>query len=50
MRERTIPLPRGGDSLCPCKGKQKGFGNFLFSKFFGNSIDEIVVGRGSNRI
>ena len=26
------------------------FGNFLFSKFFGNSIDEIVVGRGSNRI
>ena len=22
------------------------FGNFLFSKFFGNSIDEIAVGRG----
>ena len=28
----------------------KGFGNFLFSKFLGNSIDEIAVGRGSNRI
>ena len=26
------------------------FGNFLFSKFFGNSIDEIAVSRGSNRI
>ena len=24
----------------------KGFGNFLFSKFFGNSIDEITDGRG----
>ena len=23
-----------------------GFGNFLFSKFFGNSIDEITDGRG----
>ena len=28
----------------------KGFGNFLFSKFLGNSIDEIVACRGSNRI
>ena len=27
-----------------------GFGNFLFSKFLGNSIDEIAVGRGSNRV
>ena len=26
------------------------FGNFLFSKFLGNSIDEIVACRGSNRI
>ena len=24
----------------------KGFGNFLFSKFFGSSIDEITDGRG----
>ena len=28
----------------------KGFGNFLFSKFFGNSIDEIAACRGSNRV
>ena len=28
----------------------KGFGNFLFSKFLGNSIDEIAACRGSNRI
>ena len=28
----------------------KGFGNFLFSKFLGNSIDEIVACRGSNGI
>ena len=28
----------------------KVFGNFLFSKFLGNSIDEIVACRGSNRI
>ena len=28
----------------------KVFGNFLFSKFFGNSIDEIAACRGSNRI
>ena len=28
----------------------KGFGNFLFSKFLGNSIDEIAVDRGSNRV
>ena len=27
-----------------------GFGNFLFSKFLGNSIDEIAACRGSNRI
>ena len=28
----------------------KVFGNFLFSKFFGYSIDEVEVGRGSNRV
>ena len=28
----------------------KVFGNFLFSKFLGNSIDEIVACRGSNRV
>ena len=27
-----------------------GFGNFLFSKFLGNSIDEIAVDKGSNRV
>ena len=29
MRERTIPLPRGGDSLCPYEGKQNDFRVFL---------------------
>ena len=32
--------------MCPYEGKQKGFGNFLFSKYLGNSIDEIADGRG----
>ena len=47
MRERTIPLPRGGDSLCPCKGKQNDFRVFLRSIF---EVGKKDIKKGFGRI
>ena len=53
MVSKRVPLAiKLHPNRCRCEKPRsfKGFGNFLFSKVFGNSIDEIAVDRGSNRI